>query len=1536
MSKQNVTNTWTDGLNKDLNPIVTPNTVLTDNLNGTFITYNGNELSLQNDMGNVYKTSLSDGFYPIGMSEYGGIIYIASVNNGFVRYIKITDDNQNINSIYEAVYEKQEDTFSITDAISLFSDKGWPVTTQALENIVISVLEDLNHTYEIFEEASSKFELGCFPSLPTDGWTNNIAPDEDFDFESVYRPLYNLVKDSVIGNFTTTALGEYDTRHPVNIEVQPSYDGSVNLLINDNKNIPRLINSGFAVLENGKGRFIKRNQDVKTNYYEEATVEQTTHLINSTNTFPKVDLGLLDGVLYDNQSSGVQFGGQLKGGNYTFYFKLGDEDGNKTDIVCESGIVSIFKGTPGKPNTISGAFYNEQTDKSVTLTVSNLDTTYSRLYVYYTREYCDMNGYRLVEAKSITEPYKIDNKREVVVITGLENSEDISVEELNVRYYNISSAKTFTQQQNMLFLGNVETQEVDSEELQNLSYNIEVKVLKSESIGRVDKHYIGRNSSEYYDPYNVYYKLGYWPNEIYRFGIVYIKNDGSLTSVYNLRGCSFNSLNESNLKSGTSITSDDGIFINDIGPELYNLSGVFKTPDVQIITSGSNPDDIEPLCFNFNISNILNDLINLDIAGYFIVRQKRIPMTLCQGFSVGVNKTCFAPMLPSGDMYYMESFVTENGSNVGSLEYEPLDSIDGQVTPEEPVYYWYLVNPKKQGGLYSIIGPGKDGKDTVLITSISPVCESYLKRNKITAINDKDSAKNTNMYNTDRGWISPSGNRSTDRRVGSDYIQKRGYGLVSLDAIIDPEMQSKLCGTKFELNPVSAVTLEKEYIVWSEKNRSDLNENTISGKLIYIPENTSLKYVENVGFSTKIGDGINVSQFGAIYSRDDILHKTSNDVIRGHFTPFIGCVTENDNDIKSGRIYNIRVPHDASSSNEYYLDFLTRANNNSLEFYAVSNRTPLSVQALNVFRGDCFTNTITIRMHRNFVDQTAPIADKIVKTDCWKYFKGVSNVNKDGEHDNDKTDWSEINVADLNTVSLGHWLTFKCLSNINLGLRSEDTSNVTEMSLLGNPRSFYPLVAPSTKTGMKVADSALLNNGYGATVSRIRNTLKQKTSFDKNEFSTRIMFSNVSITDSFINGYRVFQGLSYHDYTKQFGSIVKLLPWGNNLFCVFEHGLAIVPVNEKALMQTTTEQTIHIYGHGVLSDQLSIISQDFGSIWADSVIKTPVGIYGVDSSAKKIWKFTDKNGLETISDLKLQRFLNDNMNLGLIKQEHLGFTNIKSHFNNYKGDVMFTFYNGDVSWNLCYNERQSLWVTRYSWIPIFSANIDNSFYSIDKNIYSGIWQHGRTKLDAESYKFRPTLWYGQQHPFEFEFVVKDPVGLHKVFEDLVIISNNVQPYEIEFEFIGDDYLFNRARIYHDYIDIYGRSENKLPYDIIKSGYNKNIYNDDLKSIFYNATINYDPVLDEHTLVVKQRCKNIETYGRRLGNIQYKEDGWYTNIEPLRYNIKLNDPKAIDFSALDQFASAKLRDKWIKIRLRYTGDQLAIVSGVTTFENLSYA
>ena len=48
MSKEIKSNTFSNGLMMDLHPINTPNTVLTDSLNGTIITYDGNEHVLQN------------------------------------------------------------------------------------------------------------------------------------------------------------------------------------------------------------------------------------------------------------------------------------------------------------------------------------------------------------------------------------------------------------------------------------------------------------------------------------------------------------------------------------------------------------------------------------------------------------------------------------------------------------------------------------------------------------------------------------------------------------------------------------------------------------------------------------------------------------------------------------------------------------------------------------------------------------------------------------------------------------------------------------------------------------------------------------------------------------------------------------------------------------------------------------------------------------------------------------------------------------------------------------------------------------------------------------------------------------------------------------------------------------------------------------------------------------------------------------------------------------------------------------------------
>ena len=77
-TKQAQINVFTEGLNTDLHPLTTPNNILTDCINGTVITYNGNEFILQNDMGNykLEKAKLPSDYIPVGVKEYGGIIYI--------------------------------------------------------------------------------------------------------------------------------------------------------------------------------------------------------------------------------------------------------------------------------------------------------------------------------------------------------------------------------------------------------------------------------------------------------------------------------------------------------------------------------------------------------------------------------------------------------------------------------------------------------------------------------------------------------------------------------------------------------------------------------------------------------------------------------------------------------------------------------------------------------------------------------------------------------------------------------------------------------------------------------------------------------------------------------------------------------------------------------------------------------------------------------------------------------------------------------------------------------------------------------------------------------------------------------------------------------------------------------------------------------------------------------------------------------------------------------------------------------------------
>lgn len=82
MKKDSTQNTFQNGIIQDIDPSQLPNNCLYSCLNGTYVTKDGNQYALQNDMGNikVEQIKLPSGYVPVGLCDHGGITYIASYN----------------------------------------------------------------------------------------------------------------------------------------------------------------------------------------------------------------------------------------------------------------------------------------------------------------------------------------------------------------------------------------------------------------------------------------------------------------------------------------------------------------------------------------------------------------------------------------------------------------------------------------------------------------------------------------------------------------------------------------------------------------------------------------------------------------------------------------------------------------------------------------------------------------------------------------------------------------------------------------------------------------------------------------------------------------------------------------------------------------------------------------------------------------------------------------------------------------------------------------------------------------------------------------------------------------------------------------------------------------------------------------------------------------------------------------------------------------------------------------------------------------
>ena len=1429
--------------------------------------------------------------------------------------------------------------------------------------------------------------------------------------------LYTLREAGELVDFITNELS-FSLEHPVDILPQYSYDGSVNLILNDGLNIPRLINSRFTVTGRNTYKVIDRKGDNDTNIYDQGEqFDVDSSLFKNVNKIPKLE--------YLGTSNG-----NMKIGNYHFYFKYADADGNESDWVAESGLVSVFMGNT--PQSVNTGIRDENSIKSLRFKLSNIDIGYSYVKVYYTRYSADIDSNFIVSAKRIDKNFIVNNSGTcMIVINGDENETEVTIEEINSSFDVIQNAQTQCSAANRLFMANIHKSKIEYDILSKLSLCF-CPYKKEEEYplvnqGMDETYNISSKSDGYYDSQYIYNKTGYWPGELYRLGVVYILKDGSLSPVFNIRGATNIPVLQEDADGNKSYIYKIDYDLRDVTSETPNYESLladiineidYSEADYMIIGGRANNEnakgiiqlsdspfkEITPfpiLSINITANPLIIDELKKYSKGFFFVRQKRIPLTLCQGMVVGLDNESRTPTLPT-----IGGVLTDVNLDNSYVETSDINDIN---YISEGFLSRYFYNLDKEGvgffkkflkavgviavlaaaavatvftcgaggvvigaGLAAAFGAGAAAASAA-ITTIGVVAGATLTVTA-TALGTQAIAlkarqkRNQSKAQAIKGRNEqiPKGYKRIEQEHSRKLIQELSERYIIKDstknspsAVIVPDYQVNqpyynqfLTGDKFTvkltyeqpitnfLNDGYFDSNQRHFYVSAYQTQNDNRSYNV--KLVGVPDGCPIKMIGETKYSARAGYAEEAYKYefqGTEYA-DSANKKSNSDIIRGNFGSYVGMESYTGHACDQ---INIMIPGYQENNLFNYLQL--RAQDTSA-FFAISDRIDIntinqnnSILQQNVqnitlyeqelYRGDCYICQFTQRINRNFNDPSAPYNDVIVDEDSWR-----------DNYDPDKPEnYSKINLGDVNAVQLGLWLTFWLRSSYNLNIRTIDKSNVDEYLMCGNYRSFYPNYGQLANGNQKIPDSAQYNKGFTKSVSEKYYFEVPDVPYIKQEFQNRIVFSDIHINDAYKNGFRVIRTMNHKDYPMTYGSITKLIELKDALLIVFEHGIGLVSINNSAEHPSQ-----------ILSE-LNIISDTYGSQWKDSIIKTPSGIYGVDTVAKKIWRVKEGQ-IELISDMRVQEFLNQNITLSERELTPIiGVRNVKTIYNAFKHDVMFTFYDNlsgisEKSWNLCWNEILGIFTTFYSWIPGNMENIDNIPFSFDRETIKAIGKLGASDHNND-YSEGITLSNNVLNIKELD-PIYDPITQEHIYQkptftvankDFHMTYLNKQGKECEYKFgaadaganvsdnivllssitrqerfVGFLHLDNRAlpsgkaRYHIDYELLRDPQNNHKIFEIVKANVAVKTVDEIIKSDVKSVEVCYLKVKDSYYMT------NLlsELYYRNSRNISSPDDDLYKLApEPFTYSpsdLKIENTQIKNIHVLNDLRE-KYGDDW---------------------------
>ena len=359
---------------------------------------------------------------------------------------------------------------------------------------------------------------------------------------------------------------KFDKKYPIEGTYKIDPNGDLIAYWTDNFNPPRSLNITRQI-----------NSGITTRIYGiNPATSPNRNYIDRINLFPHS--GPVPRISFDT----IANGGALKSGTYTLFLAYVDENFTQTNFVSYSLAVPIVEDDEGvRPiERYDGCEPNTQTGKSIVWEVDNLNTDYEFLRPIVVHRTLDKDSAPAEFAFKLND-IDVSAGNATVVFSGLEGYESSSVEEAIIDTVAYDTAKTITQLDSVLYLGNLSGSKdigyqpyanfikskaiagptfepFDAYELSadNLEYGYldtepDPTIVKNMGFRDVDRLSSTRNAPAS-NPNQVFNRRGYFRDEVYAFYIAFILNDGSMSYAYHIPG-------------RAAITVDDGSLVRKVG-----------------------------------------------------------------------------------------------------------------------------------------------------------------------------------------------------------------------------------------------------------------------------------------------------------------------------------------------------------------------------------------------------------------------------------------------------------------------------------------------------------------------------------------------------------------------------------------------------------------------------------------------------------------------------------------------------------------------------------------------------------------------------------------------------------------------------------------------------------------------------------------------------------------------------------------------------------------------------------------------------------